>query len=57
MIEGTSLSNSFFQDGIDLQTFKEGAKNVYDIYQQTEGSELELDFDMYAILTYGRKRE
>ena len=57
MVEGTPLSNSLIQNDIDLQTFKEGAKNVYDIYQQTEGSELELDFDMYAILTYGRKRE
>ena len=55
MIEGTPLSNSLIQDGIDLRTFEEGAKNVYDIYQQPEGSELELAFDMHAILAYGHK--
>jgi ubiquinone/menaquinone biosynthesis C-methylase UbiE len=55
MISGTPLSNCLVQDGVDLNAFEEGAKTIYDQYQQPDGSDLELAFDMHAILVHGAK--
>jgi SAM-dependent methyltransferase len=55
MISGTPLSNSLVQDGVDLNVFEEGAKAIYDQYQQPDGSDLGLAFDMHAILVHGAK--
>jgi hypothetical protein len=46
MVEGTPLSNSLKQDGIDIESFEQGADGIYDHFLQPDGS---LSFSMHAI--------